>query len=229
MVLDRSEMRNCPECDAQVKVKNLRRHFKRIHGIEIGNSTADIERALKRKKSGMMAPFKNNVKFQIGFSIVVIAILSVSIYYGMIYEGSYSGYEFHNAKPFPIIINELDIPEEKREVKIPVNELTRNAQFYKFNSNGVDIRVFVLLGSDDEPRVAFDASESAYSEKKGFRQVGDKMVDNANGWEFEIDNIGHQTTFDVREPILSSWEYCCGETNVAIKIIDLEARRYLFE
>ena len=140
-----------------------------------------------------------------------------------------SGFGFQAAKSFPMIIDGDGVPEESKQVKIPLTDLTNEAQFYVYSSNSVEIRTFALLGSNDKPRAAFDASESAYSEKKGFRQVGDKMVDNANGWEFEIDNIGHQTTFDVREPILSSWEYCCGETNVAIKIIDLEARRYLFE
>ena len=221
MALDRSEMRNCPECDVQVKVKNLSRHFKRIHGIEIGNSTADIERALKRKKSGMMVGFKNNVKLQIAFSIIVIAILGLSIYYGLIYEGDIdSCVGFQHAEPFQIFDD---------QVKVPVEKLTHEAQFYKYNFDGVEIRVFVLLGSDEKPRVAFDASESAYREKKGFKQNGEKMVDNANNWEFDIDNIGLQTTFDVRAPIPSPWEYCCGETNVAINITDLEARRYLFE
>jgi len=56
--------------------------LKRIHGIEIGNSTADIERALKRKNRGLVAKYKNNVKIQIAFSIIVAVILGVSIYYG---------------------------------------------------------------------------------------------------------------------------------------------------
>jgi len=139
---------------------------------------------------------------------------------GMIYEGSDSGYGFQPANAFVIFDD---------EVKMPVDTLTHEAQFYTYNSDGVEIRVFALLGSDEEPRVAFDASETAYSEKKGFRQNGDKMVANAGNWEFDIDSIGVEAMNNDRAPAYLPWEYCCDGDNVAIKIADLEAHRYMFD
>jgi len=221
MVFDRFEMRNCPECDVPLKVKNLPRHMKRNHGIEIGDSTAEIERALSRKNSGIRARFRNNSMLQIGFPIIVTIILGVSIYYGIFYEvKNDSGPGFRPAQDFVIF---------GPQVKVPVDDLTHEAQFYSYNSDGVKIRVLLLLGSDEEPRVAFDASERAYSQKKGFRQDGDKIVDNANDWEFDIDTIGILTLNNERAPALLPWEYCCQKANVAINITDLEAHRYMFE
>jgi len=223
MVLDRSEMRNCPECDVELKVKNLPRHLKRNHGIEIGNSTADIERAFNRKNKRKLA------SGIVIFPVLVTIILGVSIYYGFIYDGSDSGPGYQHADPFPMIYADEGMEEEHKQVKIPVINLTDEAQFFFYNSDGVKIRVFALLGSDEKPRVAFDASESAYSEKKGFRQSGDKMVDNAGNWEFDIDTIGVLTIDNERAPALLHWGYCCKGDNVAINITVLNAHRYMFE
>ncbi len=229
MVLDRSEMRNCPECDVQLKVKNLPRHFKRIHGIEIGNSTVDIERALKRKNNGTLSKFRSSPRIQIAFSIIVVLILSLSIYYGMIYEGSFSDYGFQRANIFPIILDDDGMEEHHKQVKIPVSYISHKAKFYYYDSNGTKIRVFAVLGSDEKPRVAFDASENSYQEKKGFRQDGDKMVDNAGNMEFDIDTIGSLTLDNKFAPALLTWDYCCEKKNVAINITDLNTQRDLFK
>ena len=229
MVFDRFEMRNCPECDVHLKVKNLPRHMKRIHGIEIGHSPSEIERAFDRKNKGMLARFKNNAMLLIGFTIIVTIILGVSIYYGVIYEGSETGPGFRPAMDFPIIIDDEGMEEDHRQVKIPLNEITDEAKFYSYNSKGVEIRVFALLGSDDKPRVAFDASENSYSHKRGFRQDGNKMVDNAGNWEIDIDTIGVLSTNNERVPAAMEWEYCCQKQNVAINITDLNANRHMFE
>ena len=225
MVLDRSEMRNCPECGAPLKIKNLPRHLKRNHGIEIGNSTAEIERAFKRKRPGIMARFRNNVRIQIAFAIIVTVILGMSVY-GMISIRSDSGPGFRPANNFDEI---LDYDPEHIQVKIYMSKLSHEARFYSYNSNGVNIRVFALLGSDEKPRVAFDASENSFSEKRGFRQNGDKMVDNAYNWEIDIDTIGVVTMNNEYAPAPLYWEYCCGETKIAINLTNLETHRYMFE
>lgn len=140
-----------------------------------------------------------------------------------------SGFGFQAAKSFPMIIDGDGVPEESKQVKIPLTDLTNEAQFYVYSSNSVEIRTFALLGSNDKPRAAFDASESAYSEKKGFRQNGNKMVDNAGKWEFDIDTIGVLSTDNGYAPAFLSWDYCCGQTNIVINIKELKAHQYLFE
>lgn len=74
-------------------------------------------------------------------------------------------------------------------VEIPVSEITSKAKFYSFDYNGIKINYFVVKGSDNKIRTAFDACDVCGG-RKGYRQEGNDMVCNNCGRHFDIDSIG---------------------------------------
>lgn len=76
-----------------------------------------------------------------------------------------------------------------QNIEIDLSEISTTAKFYTYDSNGVEVRYFVVLGKDGEPRVSFDACDVCGG-SKGYRQEGDKMVCNNCGQRFSIDGLG---------------------------------------
>lgn len=76
-------------------------------------------------------------------------------------------------------------------VKIPISELSNNVKFYSYDDNGVEIRYFAVLGSDGEPRTAFDACDVCGG-YKGYEQKGNDIVCRNCGKVFNIDGLGTQ-------------------------------------
>ena len=75
-------------------------------------------------------------------------------------------------------------------VTIPESEVSdTNAHYYYVNVDGKDIKFFLVRGSDDEVRAAFDACDVCYPEKKGYNQEGNVMVCNNCGQKFATDRI----------------------------------------
>jgi len=76
------------------------------------------------------------------------------------------------------------------EFKIPLSDISENAKWYEYESNGVAIRFFAVKASDGSIKTAFDACDVCYRYKKGYRQEGDYMVCNNCGRRFLINNLG---------------------------------------
>ena len=74
-------------------------------------------------------------------------------------------------------------------VQIPLSDITSTVQFYEYESNGVKINYFAVLGSDGEVRTAFDACDVCGG-SKGYRQEGTDIVCNNCGKVFKIDGLG---------------------------------------
>ena len=64
-------------------------------------------------------------------------------------------------------------------VSIQLSDLSNEVKFYEYDDNGVKIRYFAVLGSDGEPRTAFDACDVCGG-YKGYRQEGLVLMQ----WEF---------------------------------------------
>ena len=64
-----------------------------------------------------------------------------------------------------------------------------DAHYYSYNSNGIDIRYFVLKSSDGTIRAAFDTCDVCYKALKGYRQEGNEMVCNNCDMRFRTDKI----------------------------------------
>jgi uncharacterized membrane protein len=77
-------------------------------------------------------------------------------------------------------------------VKIPVDEINENVNFYEFDSNGVKIRFLAVKSSDGSIKTAFDACDVCYKSKNGYRQEGDYLVCNNCGRRFKIDSLGRE-------------------------------------
>lgn len=74
-------------------------------------------------------------------------------------------------------------------VSIPLSDLSTKAQFYTFEDNGVKINYFAVLGSDGNPRTAFDACDICGG-YKGYEQVGSDIKCRNCGKVFSIDSLG---------------------------------------
>ncbi|MBS1267216.1 MAG: hypothetical protein MAG795_01188 [Candidatus Woesearchaeota archaeon] len=74
-------------------------------------------------------------------------------------------------------------------IKIPLDELSEEVKFYEYDDGGVNIKYFAVLGSDGEPRTAFDACDVCGG-YKGYQQVGEDIKCRNCGRVFKIDGLG---------------------------------------
>ena len=116
-----------------------------------------------------------------------------------------------------------DEPDIVPAISIPINEITTDAKWYPYDSNGVEIRFFAGKSSDGEIHVAFDACDVCYSEKKGYSQDNTAMVCNACKKAFPIKAVGTENKKG------GCWPSFLPMTNEDGKIIilvsDLEEKR----
>jgi uncharacterized membrane protein len=74
-------------------------------------------------------------------------------------------------------------------IKIPLSDVSKVLIKYDYNANGIDVKYFIVLGSDGQVRTAFDACDVCGG-KKGYMQRGTDVVCNNCGKVFRIDDIG---------------------------------------
>lgn len=75
-------------------------------------------------------------------------------------------------------------------IDIPLSEITEQAKWYEYDSNGKKISFFAVKASDGSVKTAFDACDVCYGSKKGYRQEGDLMICNNCGNSYPIDGLG---------------------------------------
>ena len=76
------------------------------------------------------------------------------------------------------------------DVTIPISQVNDGkAHFYSFDSGGTTVKYFVLADKNGKVRVALDACEVCFAQKKGYHQEGDSMVCNNCGKVFPSDQI----------------------------------------
>jgi uncharacterized membrane protein len=114
------------------------------------------------------------------------------------------------------------------EVKIPLNEISETAKFYTFESNGVQIKYFVVKGSDGSIKTAFDACDVCYAKKKGYTQEGNLMKCNNCGKTFAIDSLGKENITGK-----GCWPGYLPNTtsgdSIVLKVSDIESGKFRFE
>lgn len=158
---------------------------------------------------------KRNVVFAY---IAILALVGIGISYNMFMlneEGS--------SKPPATILPQ----DEFGEIVIPKSDIVNEANFYKYDANGTEIRAFSVRGSDGKEHVAFDACDQCYSEKKGYRQVDDVMKCNNCGQEFAINSIGTENIEGGCWP--SYLEITEDGDNIVLKGEELEGKKFMFE
>jgi uncharacterized membrane protein len=122
---------------------------------------------------------------------------------------------------------DIDPEPEILVVQIPTSDITTNAKWYQYDSDGVEIRFFAVRSNDNEIHVAFDACDVCYDAKKGYVQDGIKMVCNNCGKSFPIKAIGTENIAGGCWP--SYLPMTIEDDYVIIEIADLEEKLYMFE
>lgn len=80
-------------------------------------------------------------------------------------------------------------------VTIPISKLSDGkARFYKFDDAGKEIAFFAIKAADGSHKVAFDACDACYREKKGYEQQGDKMNCKNCNQKFAVSKLGPNAT-----------------------------------
>jgi len=174
-----------------------------------------INNKAERRKQALQQRRKKSMK-TLAILVVVIAVVSIGAYYVISMNE-----ESQNSKSPETITTDDD------KIRIPLSEISNSAEFYDYeSSNGVTMRFFAVVGSDDDVHVALDACDSCFREKKGYRQERDKMHCINCGKEYSVLSIGTENTAGGCWPSYIPIEL--DTENVIIKISDLEEKEYMF-
>jgi uncharacterized membrane protein len=122
--------------------------------------------------------------------------------------------------------DESIIVQTDAEIKIPLSEIDETADFYSYDSNGVEIKYFTVRGLDGQARVALDACDICYHAKKGYTQIDDIMQCINCGLEFSIEGIGTENVKGGCWP--SFLQKTTDDDYLVIKISDLETKKFMF-
>ena len=111
-------------------------------------------------------------------------------------------------------------------VSIPVSEVSDGkAHFYSYDAGGTAVDYFVVKSPDGELRVAFDACEVCYPQKKGYHQEGDVMVCNNCGRRFPSSEINKQDGGCNPSPI----ERTVKGEQLVLQVADIQAGARYFQ
>jgi hypothetical protein len=191
-------------------------------------------------------PHEKRAKGKIVTGIILIVLLTVSaILTGCLGDDNESNEnkEFEDTEDEPDIVEIPDDeddgdngtddngtseePEPIPAMQIPTGEITTDAKWYPYDSDGVEIRFFAVKSNDQEIHVAFDACDVCYQEKKGYRQENIQMTCNNCDNSYPIKLLGTENDQGGCWP--SYLPISIEENYVIIKISDLEEKRYMFE
>lgn len=111
-------------------------------------------------------------------------------------------------------------------VTIPVSKVSDGkAHFFKVVDGAKEISFFIVKGSDGALHTAFDACDACYREKKGYEQLGDKMVCKNCGMKFASARIGAASSGGCNPSPLSAK---IDAVNVSISVSDIKAGARFF-
>ncbi len=173
------------------------------------------EKKVEARKIELLRRKRRNAVFAI-FSMLALISVATAYNFGMFeLEGGSGGPEKADK-----IIGDNDI-------RILTSEVTDEAQFYSYDDDGLELRFIGVRGSDGDEHIAFDACDSCYHEKKGYRQVDDVMKCNNCGQEFAINSLGTENEEGGCWP--SFLPMTVEGNEVVVKTEDIREKRYLFE
>jgi uncharacterized membrane protein len=105
-------------------------------------------------------------------------------------------------------------------VVVPAKDIDGTAHFFVLKDGGKEIKFFAVKGSNGAIRVAFDACDACYRDKKGYEQKETKMVCRNCNMKFPIDRLGPNATGGCNPGFLS---HRLEGNNVVISASDLKA------
>ena len=214
----RTGIKKCPVCQCELKSSNYSAHMKRVHNLDSPNVDEKRDVSHKGKRSEIrkieLAKRRRTRHVSIAASLVLIAIVGIALYFSS--QGSTPG-------PSPV---QAPPPQVESAVRISVSQLSTSAAFYTYNSGSTLVRYFGAVGSDGNVHVAADACDVCYSEKKGYRQVGDVMKCNNCGKEFAIVGVGTENLSGGCWPSYLPVTISGGDA--VIQLSDLKAKSFMF-
>jgi uncharacterized membrane protein len=195
--------------------KNNKKQFKHRY--------SRIKKAERRKELKLEKRRKLDIIF-----IMVMLIIGIAVGGGYLYSTGFFGTtgeeSSEDIEPEPS--KDTPKPTTKNEVKIPISDIDDgSAHFYSYDSNGVEIRYFVLRSSDGKYRAAFDTCDVCYDAKLGYHQEGDEMVCNNCGQRFDSTKINEVKGGCNPAPL----NRIVDGNDLVITINDLESGRGYFE
>lgn len=111
-------------------------------------------------------------------------------------------------------------------IAIPVAGVSDGkAHFYRYPDGGKELKFFVVKGNDGAVRVAFDACDVCFREKKGYAQKGDAMVCRNCNMKFAIGRLGPHAVGGCNPSYLPHRQ---ASGNIIISVTDLKAGSRLF-
>lgn len=130
--------------------------------------------------------------------IVIIAVLVAVVALLLIPgKGEVESKDSENSKEVIISQTSQSLGEDRYKlvkadnglVKFPVTSFGDEAQYFKYDVNGKEVRFFILKSNDGTIRAAFDACDVCFRAKRGYDQQGDFMRCNNCGLTFPEDQI----------------------------------------
>lgn len=109
--------------------------------------------------------------------------------------------------------------------EIPLSSVSDTLSYYVYDDNGVKINYFVVRGTDNEIKTAFDACEVCGG-YKGYRQEGGDVVCNNCGRHFKINDLGEKNRGGGCWP--AHIEHQIIDGNIMIKESELKKGRSYF-
>ncbi|MFQ5977756.1 MAG: Fe-S-containing protein [Candidatus Heimdallarchaeota archaeon] len=114
------------------------------------------------------------------------------------------------------------------EFHIDKSKIDTSASFISYDSGGVKIKYFAVVGSDKKIHVALDACDVCFDKKRGYTQRDNVMHCNNCGQEFAINGLGTENLDPGCWPgYLPVAESSDGDTLI-VTIADLEAKKFMF-
>jgi uncharacterized membrane protein len=193
---DDDDWEKCPECGRSVKSKNFDRHLSKQHPDLTNKDLKRLREKQERRRPSNMSRSdrrreimkeKRRKEDMIIFSALAIVIIGIVAGYFILTSGG-GGNGSENLTPEPT--QQAPDPNQENEVRISTSDINDGqAHYYSYKSGSKTIRYFVLKSSDGIYRAAFDACDTCYREKRGYRQEGDFMVCNNCGQRFQSTKI----------------------------------------
>jgi len=177
----------------------------------------NIRRADKRKMEQLQK--KKRIQKMIGYSTVLIAIVSIAVFIGISMGGDDS---LKDTNPIQSNVDEIE-----NQILIKNSDIGTEATFFSYDSNGVEIKYFIVEDAEKNHHAAFDACDVCYHAKKGYVQDGTVMRCINCGLTFPIKEIGKNNTGGGCWP--SYLPIKVDGDNIEIEKSDLENKRYMFE
>ena len=138
-----------------------------------------LRRAERRKME--LARRKKRTRTIVLGSIAIILVICLGVYFALSIGGEEKSVKTTES-------------QSETEILIPLAGITNEAEFYSYDSNGVEMQFFAVRDSDGGVRIALDACDLCYDAKKGYRQDGAVMHCINCGNEYLISGLGTENT-----------------------------------